>query len=205
MRGGAQPLGGRVEVVSMNAVDILIVLALSFFAYKGYVNGLVHELLSLGALMAGLAAAFRWTPKIVPRIAESVPGPAFVDTGVGFLLMFGLVLITTRYIVSMVRRFWVQARNSPMNRLAGLSFGIFKGAVVLGCSILALRAYAPEAHAGEEAPDQTVVQVNGRVEASILAPRLADLTSGIFSVVMDSAESGVRQLSIDDAGDVEGP
>jgi len=195
----------------MNAVDIFIVLGLSFFGFKGYMNGFVHELLSLTAMMAALAAAFRWTPLVVPRIAEAIPGPAFVDTGVGFMLLFALVLWTGRYVVTMVRRFWVTARSSPANRVAGLSFGIFKGAVVLGCTILALRAHAPEAQASgpvPEGPGGAVVELNGRVEQSILAPRLADLTSGIFSAVMTRAETGVRQLSPEDSEAVqaiEGP
>lgn len=195
----------------MNAVDIFIVLGLSFFGFKGYMNGLVHELLSLAAMMAGLAAAFRWTPLVVPHIADSVPGPAFMDTGVVFMLLFALVLWTGNYVVTLVRRFWLQARRSPMNRVAGLSFGIFKGAVVLGCTILALRAYAPEAHASDEIPDGragAVVSINGSVEQSLLAPRLADLTSGIFSAVMTRAETGVRRLSPDETKGVdaiEGP
>jgi membrane protein required for colicin V production len=190
----------------MNAVDVFIVLGLSFFGFKGYMHGFVHELLSLTAMMAALAAAFRWTPLVVPRIAEAIPGPAFVDTGVGFMLLFALVLWTGRYVVTLVGRFWVQARSSPANRAAGLSFGIFKGAVLLGCTILALRAHAPEAHASEVVPDGAagaVMAINGRVEQSILAPRLADLTSEIFSAVMTRAETGVRQLSPEDSKGVQ--
>ncbi|MEE8311242.1 MAG: CvpA family protein, partial [Candidatus Binatia bacterium] len=131
---------------------------------------------------------------------------AFVDTGVGFMLLFALVLWTGRYVVTMVRRFWVTARTSPANRVAGLSFGIFKGAVVLGCTILALRAHAPEAQASAPVPEGAsgaVVELSGRVDESILAPRLADLTSGIFSAVMTRAETGVRQLSPQDSEDIQ--
>jgi membrane protein required for colicin V production len=194
--------------VALNAIDILVVLGLSFFAFKGYMNGLVHEVLSLLALLAGLAAASRWTPKLVPRLAEAVPGPAFVDTGVAFLVLFALVLVTGRYLVTMVRRVWLQARTSPANRIAGLSFGIFKGAIVLGCTFLAVRSFAPEAHAADPVPSGVagqVVEINGQVEQSYLGARLADLTSGIFSVLMDSAESHVRTLSTGDDYDAEGP
>ncbi len=82
---------------------------------------------------------------------------------------------------------------------------------MLGCSVLALRAYAPEAHASEEIPGGpagAVATVGGTVEQSLLAPRLADLTSGIFSAVMTRAETGVRQLSpeeVEDIDAIEGP
>jgi membrane protein required for colicin V production len=192
----------------MNTIDILVVVGLSFFAIKGYANGLVHEILSLGALLAGLAAAFLWTPRLAPKLAEAVPGPAFVDTGVAFLVLFALVLVTGRYVAMMVRRVWIEARRSPANRLAGMSFGIFKGAIVLGCTILALRSFAPEAHASEEIPGGMagrVVEINGQVDQSYLAARLADLTSGIFSALMTAAESRVKQLTGEPENLSEGP
>ncbi len=192
----------------MNTIDILVVVGLSFFAIKGYANGLVHEILSLGALLAGLGAAFMWTPRLAPRLAEAVPGPAFVDTGVAFLVLFALVLVTGRYVATMIRRVWVEARRSPANRLAGMSFGIFKGAIVLGCTILALRSFAPEAHASEEVPNGMagrVVEINGQVDQSYLAARLADLTSGIFSALMSAAETRVKALTGEAESQAEGP
>ena len=190
----------------MNTVDIVVVVGLSLFALRGYTNGLVHELMSLAALLAGLAAAFRWTPKLVPRLAESVPGPAFVDTGVAFLILFALVLMTGRYVATMIRRVWLQAGRSPANKLAGMSFGIFKGAIVLGCTILALRSFAPDAHASDEIPTGVagqVVDFNMKVESSYLGARLADLTSGVFSALMDTAETQVRTLATDQS--IEAP
>ena len=193
----------------MNTVDIFVVLGLSFFAFKGYANGLVHEILSLLAMLAGLCAAFRWTPKLVPRLAEAVPGPAFVDTGVAFLVLFALVLVTGRYLSTMVQRVWVQVRHSPANRLAGASFGIFKGAIILGCTILMLRSFATDAHASDQVPAGVagqVVEINGRIDESYLAARLADLTSEIFSALMDTAETKVRSLVIGgEDEDVVGP
>ena len=137
-----------------------------------------------------------------------MPGPAFVDTGVAFLVLFALVLVTGRYMATMVRRVWVEARRSPANRLAGMSFGIFKGAIVLGCTILALRSFAPEAHASEEMPGGMagrVVEINGQVDQSYLAARLADLTSGIFSALMTAAESRVKALTGETENPSEGP
>ena len=190
----------------MNSIDIAVVLGLSFFAYKGYKNGLVHELLTLAALGAGLLAGHRWTPKLVPRIAEAIPGPAFLDTGVAFLILFTLVLMTGRYIATIVRRVWVQANSSPANRMAGMSFGIFKGALVLGCTILALRSFAPEAQAAEDAQGGMagrVAQINGKVDQSYIAARLADLTGGFFSALMESVGERVRELTTDESP--EGP
>lgn len=181
----------------LTPVDILVVAGLLFFAYKGYMFGLAHEILSIAVLTASSFVAFRYTGALAPHIAESVPGPAFVDTGVSFLLLFGLTLFTGRYVNTMIRRVWLKARKSPGNRLAGLTFGIFKGAVVVGCVILLLRSFTPEAHASQEMPTGIrgrVQQFNMQVDRSYLAPRLAELTSGIFTKLIDTASRQVEKM-----------
>lgn len=187
----------------LTPVDLLVVAGLSFFAYRGYQHGLAHEVISVGVVFLACFMGFRYTVKLAPHIADSVPGPAFIDTSVAFLLLFGLTLVTGRYINTMVRRVWLQARKSPGNRIGGLSFGIFKGAVVLGCVILLLRSFTPDANASQEIPPGVrgkVIQFNSQVETSLLAPRLAELTNGIFTRLIDSAERQVENITDGDAG-----
>jgi len=191
----------------MNGVDIVVVAVLGLFAFRGYASGFVHEVLSLLALCAAFLAAFRWTGSLAPRIAESVPGPAFLDTGVAFLILFGLTLTTGRYVVTTVRRMWLQARKSSANRIAGAMFGTFKGAVIVGFTLLVLRGAAPDAYASEDLPEgaaSKVVMINAQAEESYLGARLADLTSGTFSALMANAEGQVRSLA-SGGGVAEGP
>jgi membrane protein required for colicin V production len=182
----------------MNAVDILVVACLSLFAVRGYNNGLLHELLSMAALFAAFAAAFRWTTAVAPRLADSIPGPAFIDTGLSFLFVFGVVLWTGRYIATVIRRMWIQARRWPANRLAGMSFGVVKGAVMVGAGVLMLRTVAPPADPGADVPggeNGPVTKISAQVDRSYLGPRIADLTGGVFSVLMTTADGQVRALA----------
>ncbi len=187
----------------LTPVDLAVVIGLSLFAYKGYMHGLAHEMISVGVLFLACFVSFRYTVTLAPHIADTVPGPAFIDTGVAFLILFSLTLVTGRYVNTMLRRMWLQARKSPGNRLAGLSFGIFKGAVVLGCCILLLRSFTPEANASQEIPTGMrgrVAQFNVQVGESFLAPRLAELTNGIFTRLIDSAERQVENITDDTGG-----
>lgn len=182
----------------MNAVDILVVACLSLFAVRGYNNGLLHELLSMGALFAAFAAAFRWTTAVAPRLADSIPGPAFIDTGLSFLFVFGVVLWTGRYVATVIRRMWIQARRWPANRLAGMSFGVVKGAVMVGAGVLMLRTVAPPAEPDASVPggqNGPVTKISAQVDQSYLGPRIADLTGGVFSVLMTTADGQVRSLA----------
>ena len=182
----------------MNIVDVLIVASLSLFAVRGYNNGLLHELLSMAALFGAFAAAFRWTTAVAPRLADSIPGPAFVDTGISFLFVFGVVLWSGRYVATVIRRMWIQARRWPANRMAGMSFGILKGAVMVGAGVLMLRNVAPPAGVDEGIPggrDGPVTTISAQVDNSVLAERIAGLTGDIFSVLMTTAEGQVRSLA----------
>ena len=166
-------------------------------------NGLAHEVISVGVLALSCFVALRYTVALAPHLADSIPGPAFIDTGISFLVLFGLTLVTGRYVNTMLRRLWLQARKSPGNRLAGLSFGIFKGAVVLGCCILLLRSFTPDADASQEIPGGVrgkVMQFNTRVGQSYLAPRLAELSNDIFTRLIDTAERQVENITDDTGG-----
>lgn len=187
----------------LTPVDLAVVVGLTFFAYKGYMHGLAHEVISVFVLFLASFVAFRYTVTLAPHIADSVPGPAFIDTGVAFLILFGLTFASGRTLNTIVRRVWLQARKSPGNRLAGLSFGIFKGAVVAGCCILLLRSFTPEANASQEMPTGIhgrVVQINLQVGESYLAPRLAELTNGIFTRLIDTAEKQVENITDETGG-----
>jgi len=192
----------------MNKVDIAVVALLFWFAFRGYSRGLFHELMSVATMVAGAAAGFQWTPKLAARIASSVEAPFFVTTGLAFVILFLLTVTTLRYFLLMVERMWVSVGSSPFNRVAGGVFGIFKGALVLGCTVLFLRGLTPEAMASEGPPggitstlsakvSGPVQKVNGRIESSVLAARLADLTGGFFSALMDTAAVQIRSLTAD--------
>lgn len=186
----------------MAPVDILLVAGLGWFAYKGYVNGLAHEVLSVVVVFASLWMALNYTGAFAPRVADIVPGPAYVSSGLAFLFLFGLTLSTGRYLNTLVRRMWQKAKVSPGNKLAGLSFGIFKGAVVMGCAVLALRFFTPEAQANEPEPDpigQRALQLSARIDSAILAPRLADMLEGVFDRVIDKATGAEENADTPDA------
>ncbi len=185
----------------MHPIDIAVTVVLTLFAIRGYARGLLHEVMSLAAFLTGSGVALRWTPKLAARIAESVPGPAMTDHWLGFIILFGLTVMTGRLIISLVERLWGSAENSGINRLAGTAFSIFKGGVLVGCVVLTLRAIPPEGGRGGSLRGRVtspVSQVNDRIEGSFLAARLADLTGGLFSALMDSAGANVRTLADDE-------
>jgi membrane protein required for colicin V production len=184
----------------MQAVDIVVAIVLVTFALRGYLRGLFSEITSLMALVIALAAAFRWTPDFVPRWADSIPGPPMADTGITFLFLFGALGLALRMIFGFVRRAWSPEGSSAFDRLGGAAFGLCKGAVVLGCAVLLLRTFTP-VPASAKAPAEgggPLVDLNSRLARSLVASRLAEVSSELFSTFADAAEIRLRMLAASD-------
>ena len=189
----------------MNGADIAVLLGLSYFAVRGYRGGLLHEFLSVAAAVIGLWAALRWTDDIVPHIAHAVPGPAGVATSLVFLAIFSLAFIVGRKLELVVRRTWVTVGSSPTNRLAGLSFGMLEGAVVIGFAVMGLQQFAPAVDERDESLTGRVAAMHRKVEESHLARGMAGLTGGMFSALMGSAEERSRMLASGGEEPANGP
>jgi uncharacterized membrane protein required for colicin V production len=182
----------------MNGADLVVLLGLSFFAVRGYRGGLVHEALTVAAAVAGLAVALRWTDPVVARVAEAIPGPPGLATSLAFLFLFSVAFVLGRKIELMVRRTWVEAGRSSSNRLAGLSFGLIEGAVVVGLAVMGLQRFAPAGTAydpEDRSMEGRVAAMHRQVEESHLARGMADLTGGMFSALMGSAEERAGMLA----------
>jgi uncharacterized membrane protein required for colicin V production len=182
----------------INAADAMVVLGLVLFSVRGYKTGFVNEFLSFTAALVALAAAFRWTEMMVPRVADGVPGSGSFETSLVFLGIFGLVLFACRKVAVFIKRMWVSVGSSPTNRMAGMSFGFFKGMVLIGLTLIALRQFGPQIAADaidERSFGGQVGTLHRKVEESKLAVHVADLTGGMFSALMSSAEGSMRRLA----------
>jgi membrane protein required for colicin V production len=175
----------------MNIVDVGLLLLLFFAALRGYSRGFFHELLSLVSIVAGCAVAFRFCPAVAEGIAVRATMPYFLTISLAFLALFFPVVIGVRIANTLVERFWVSMAVSPQNRLAGMGFGVLKGALVLGSAVILLRSSVPvsetrDAFAGRFLGVAEELQV--RVQESQVGDALARVSLGIFAVAMDKGQ-----------------
>jgi len=184
----------------VQTVDVVAGIVLAAFALRGYLRGFFTETASLVALVIALAAAFRWTPDLVPRFAHWIPGPPMADTAITFLVSFGALGLALRMVFGLLRRAWAPEGGSMIDRLGGAVFGLCKGGVVLGCAVLLLRTFTPVPPAANAAAhgDGPFVNLNGRLARSAVATQLAQLSSELFSTVADAAEIRLRMLAASD-------
>lgn len=110
----------------MTALDIFVILLLGGAALVGFVRGFTHEVLSLIAWIAGIAALKLFHTSL----QEKLIGPVGTDAGasvLAFALLFLPVYVAVRLFARAVGG---KARRSvlgPVDRLLGGGFGMVKG------------------------------------------------------------------------------
>jgi len=113
----------------MNWLDIVIILPVCWFAFKGFKNGLIKELAMLVALILGIWATFRFHDYVVTLLGDA----PWVNI-LAFILTFVIVLILVYLFGNFVEKIVTLVIPKFINRFSGLLFGV--GKVLLVFSLL---------------------------------------------------------------------
>ena len=121
----------------MTALDIFVILLLGGAALVGFVRGLTHEVLSLIAWVAGIAALKLFHTGLQERLVDSVgteAGAAVVAFALLFLPTYVAVKLFARAVGGKARR----SVLGPVDRMLGGGFGMLKG--LIGATLFFLLA-----------------------------------------------------------------
>ncbi|MDR1346461.1 MAG: CvpA family protein [Bacteroidales bacterium] len=112
----------------INFVDILIIIPVIWFAYKGLKNGLIMELASLAALFLGIWITFRFSNVIATQFGNS-----YLARILAFILFFAGTLLLGHFAGKIVEKIVKLVIPGIINKLLGMVFGIFKVLFVFSC------------------------------------------------------------------------
>lgn len=125
----------------MNYLDIILILPLLFGAWRGFKKGLIIEFFTLLALLVGLYAGIHFSDFLSSWLRESfgfnstyLPVIAFtiIFLGVGAMVFFaGKALEKVISVVAL----------TPLNKIAGLIFGVAKILFFLSAALVILESY----------------------------------------------------------------
>jgi membrane protein required for colicin V production len=127
----------------MNQVDVVLLVLLVPFAFRGYARGLCRETFGLAGTIAGVLAAGAAGPavaqallaqRLVPPVAAPVLGGAAVFVGT-----WVVAALLGRIAERIARAFLL----GGLNRVAGMLFGSAKGAALMGFTLLLIEQTAP--------------------------------------------------------------
>ena len=114
----------------MNVFDIIVSLALGFGFFKGFKNGLVVEVASLGALFLGILGAVKFSSFVVEQIKVFFDWNPMAIKTISYLLVFILIVYGVSVLAKGLTKILSQASLGLFNKFLGSIFGVLKWAVL---------------------------------------------------------------------------
>jgi membrane protein required for colicin V production len=130
----------------MNYIDIILLILLLLSAINGFRKGFVEELAGLAALLLGIWAALHFSGLVAQLLAENFGFHNRYLHGISFLVTFIIVLILVNIIGAFVSTLVKAIHLGFLNQLAGLVFGIIKGALVLSVFLVLFNKLDEDVH-----------------------------------------------------------
>lgn len=125
----------------MNFLDIILLIPLIWFAYRGFSRGFVIELASLIGLVAGIWAALHFSFFAAGFLADNFGiGPKYLPI-IAFIVTFVAVVLVVYLIGKIIEKFIDILALGFLNKLAGLAFGVVKAAFLMSIIILVINSF----------------------------------------------------------------
>jgi membrane protein required for colicin V production len=181
--------------LSVTFIDCLIVLVVVVSAgYAGW-RGFIWETLTIFSWAAASIACLYFGPYIIP-LTRSLVGEGWLASLLGYVAVFLAIFIPFAFIS---HRFSETVKHSPigpLDRAAGVAFGVVRGLVILGLAYMAFTYFVPiRNHPGwlTEARLLPVVQTTADVMLSAVPNQPHDYTYLPQHEVIRQAPSQVEQ------------
>jgi membrane protein required for colicin V production len=120
----------------MGILDIIIGLLLLYGLYKGIKNGLLVELASLIALIAGLYGAIHFSYIVGEYLAKNMDWNERYMNTASFLITFIIIVLVVNLAGKLLTKIADFAMLGLLNKIAGGIFGALKVAVILGALLI---------------------------------------------------------------------
>ncbi len=114
----------------MNIIDMVLLAPVVLGLVFGLFKGLVRELMSLVAVVLGVAGARRFEPRLSPWLHEAFGLQENVTQAVAYLLLFVAIAIVLLIVAKMADKFLSAIALGGLNKLLGGVFGALKWALV---------------------------------------------------------------------------
>lgn len=116
----------------MTIFDLVILLIIGFFGFKGFKNGLVKELGSLIALIAGIFLAIRLSDLLGLLIQDNKQIEVEYIPIISFAIIFIIVVVLVLAFAKILNQFVKLIKMQWLNKIAGVIFSIIKLTLILG-------------------------------------------------------------------------
>lgn len=116
----------------MAVLDIILGILLLLGLWKGFNNGLLIELASIVALIAGIYGAIHFSYIAGDYLTKQMNWEERYINLTAFVITFIVIVITVHFAGKLLTKVANIAMLGLLNKLAGAAFGVLKVAVILG-------------------------------------------------------------------------
>lgn len=127
--------------MSINLLDIIILIPLLWFGYHGYKKGLIIEVASLAAFILGLYFAFYFSNFTAGYLKQFFNIQPKYMAAISFIVTFIGVIIIVLAVARLLEKVINILMLGFLNKLGGAVFGILKGALFLSIIIFIINYF----------------------------------------------------------------
>jgi membrane protein required for colicin V production len=162
-------------------IDLLIVGVIAFLTFRAFSNGLIREVVTLGALIAGVFVAGTYYQRLSADIAFLISDER-TRTLVAFLALFGGIVILGQLLGLLLRKTASLLMLGPIDHLGGAVFGFIEAVLLVQVLLFAVAVYPPAKGAA------------AAVDQSQLAPIFLDTVPGAGLALPSEFKHALQQL-----------
>jgi membrane protein required for colicin V production len=127
----------------MTAFDITTLVILGISALLAFARGLIREVFSIAALVAGGAAALYGYPIARPLVGGWIETEWLASVATGAGLFLGVYILVTIFTIQLHNLVHQSQTVGLLDRSAGGLFGLARGLVIVALGVMVLRAATP--------------------------------------------------------------
>jgi len=160
----------------VNWLDIILIVPVAWLAYKGFKKGLIIEIFSLLALLAGIYGGIHFSDFTTGILTEDFKFTSEFMPVISFGMTFILIVVLVYYVGKLLEKVIKMMALSIVNKISGSLFGILKAFLLLSLLLVLVDAIDHRTHFLPE------YQVNN----SLMYKPIKGLCAQIFPMIEDS-------------------
>lgn len=137
----------------MNILDLAILLPILLFAFQGYRNGIVREILTIIGVVFAVFIAFHFMDDLAGILKPLFDQPDDIVILISGVILFAAVFILVMTIAFLIRKFLELIKLNLVNRIFGLIFGGLKAGIAISALLLLFAGFGLP---GEETRNNSV-------------------------------------------------
>jgi membrane protein required for colicin V production len=126
----------------MNLIDFLILIPIVYFAYRGFANGLIKEVLSIVGIILGVFLTFQYMEPVGAAINPLFEEGASFVPFISAIVIFVGTLSLVHFAAFLSKKFLETIKLNFVNRIAGAAFGFLKSGIVISAILLILAGFS---------------------------------------------------------------